>query len=317
MKNYLFVGNGLNRCLKSRVSWGDLLEGIAQSFNIKYEKEISFPMEFERIVDTYLAEHSEEKDEIYRKVKGLIVEKIRDYKLPKDAIHRKIIDLNIDGILTTNYDYLLEYVYSTNFKQKDLTTNKYLFNKTSTQKLLNRENNIDFYHVHGMLNSVQSICLGYEHYMGIIEKIRKEINSKENNAKENMKIKKILCGEAERNNTWSELFYTSNIYIVGFGMYECESDIWWLLTHRAYLYYSDYCGLKHKIQNHIVYYNTVTEEEQDKPENLNKIKLLKSYHVEVVEHDVHKDEAGLQFDYIAAYDEVLKDIKNRISTSNN
>ena len=51
MKHTLLVGNGLNRCLESSISWGSLLKDIADEYGVTYNGEIPMPLEFESIVN--------------------------------------------------------------------------------------------------------------------------------------------------------------------------------------------------------------------------------------------------------------------------
>ena len=107
-----------------------------------------------------------------------------------------------------------------------------------------------------------------------------------------MRICRILNGFDKPEDTWAEKFYTSNIAFVGFGLPECETDIWWLLTHRAYLYYTNYHGIRDKLQNRITFYDILdvtkkenSEEEARRVESIKKQErkhfLLRNMHVEV------------------------------------
>ncbi len=55
MKNYLLICNGLTKCLPSGIPWGNLLENIANQYGVSYNPDIAMPLEFERIVNEYLA----------------------------------------------------------------------------------------------------------------------------------------------------------------------------------------------------------------------------------------------------------------------
>lgn len=166
-----------------------------------------------------------------------------------------------------------------------------------------------------MSSSPQSICLGYEHYIGIVEKLRKEFNSKPNNEASKMKIKQILYGDIEKTNTWGEKFYTSDIDILGFNLNDCEIDIWWLITHRAYLYYSNYYDLKNKITNKIVYHDVIDDIKQSNIEQETKRykrellqeqkhKLLSNNHIEIKTYSLKK-----YGDYLSIYNQIIDDIK--------
>ena len=309
MDKCLLIGNGLNRTLENSISWNDLLQNLSLELDTEHYDEIPLPLEFERIVNNHLERLDEPSPELYTNIKKSVINKIKDTKLPENAIHRRLNELKVDSILTTNYDYLLEYVFNNTYVHKGDTNKKYLFEATSTQK------GVNFYHLHGMIASAQSICLGYEHYAGIVEKLRNEINSKSNNEASKMRIKQVLCRETKKNNTWGEKFYTSDIDIVGFNLSDCEIDIWWLITHRAFLYYSNYYGLKNKIENKITYYdvkddikrpNIEEEAIRYKKEQLQrqKHKLLSNNHIEVKPYSL-KEYGG----YLSTYDRMLDDIK--------
>lgn len=61
--------------------------------------------------------------------------------------------------------------------------------------------------------------------------------------------------------SWIELFFRTNVYIVGFGMVFSEIDIWWLLNKRARFLLE-----VPEIKNSITYlYNNKYESEEKKP----------------------------------------------------
>ena len=235
--------------------------------------------------------------------------------MPKDAIHRRLNKLDINAIMTTNYDCLLERVFNDNYVPvKD--QKKYLFDKTSTQE------GIDFYHIHGIASQKQSLCLGYEHYMGLVYYLRHEINRNENKKEKTdggMIIKQILYGDRARSNKWGERFYTSNIGIVGLELSECESDLWWLITHRAYLFYSNYYGLRDRITNRIVFYDIVDEVEKknDKEAEQRRLStlrakenrhcLLKNENIIVRKYTIGKEYGSYDEAYNAILEKIEKD----------
>lgn len=310
MDKCLLIGNGLNRSLDSSIAWSDLLQDVANEYKITYNPDIPMPLEFERIINLYLAAHPTSAKDLYLEIKKKVVEKLKNVKLPQGALHFDLRNISPNAILTTNYDFLLEYVYNDGFVYRG-DTKKYLFSPTSTQ------NGVEFYHLHGMISNPASICLGYEHYIGVVQNLRQELNTKKDNIKEQMAIRRILLGNEESKNTWGERFYTSDIYIVGFGFANCETDLWWLLTHRAYLYYSNYCGLKEHIKNNIVYFDVVDDikrnsaEEEIKRyrreiEQANKHLLLEANHVNVKKYNLSRFEGG----YSDAYRTIIQQISN-------
>lgn len=319
MQNYLLVGNGLNRCLSTGVSWGDLLKTVAEKYHVSYNPNIVMPMEFERIVNEILSRDlTKNPNTFINDVKSEISNLIKDESLKSDAIHYKLNKMKIDGLLTTNYDLLLEKVFDKNYVYNGSKTNKYLFEPTGNvnEKL--------FYHLHGIVSNPSSLCLGYEHYMGMVQNLRGELNTKKRNISTEMAIKRILCNEEPSKNIWGELFYTSNIAIIGLGLTDCESDLWWLITHRASLYYSDYCNLRSDriLKNKIVYYDVLDEIKKGNPakeqerknseiEKKNRHQLLRGEHVDVKTFCLGKDCCS----YTEAYNLMIEDIcKNGISS---
>ncbi len=315
MENCLLIGNGLNRTLETSISWGDLLKDIAEDFGVDYFEDIPMPQEFERIINSYLKTFNSPTSDIYEDIKRKIADKIKYTKLPDGAIHNKLRNLPVDVIMTTNYDYLLEYAFSSSYVHKGDTGKKYLDGPTSTQQ------GIEFFHIHGMVASPKSICLGYEHYAGLVERLRSSLNKKENNENSKMIIKQILYNEKDKLNTWGEKFYTSNIAILGLGLTSCEIDLWWLITHRAYLYYSNYFGLKSQIKNRIVFFDILDDIKQnsnkmylineDLPlEKKNLYSLLEDSHIEVRKYPL-----SLYTTYKEAYTQIVKDIRTLFSSN--
>lgn len=248
MEKTLLIGNGLNRTLEFSISWSELLCDIAKEYNVEYIPDLPMPLEFERIVNTILSNSNIPSDQIYSDVKAEIAKKVKNVRLPDKAIQRELATVKADAIITTNYDYLLEYAYNSDFSYKGKTNSKYLWEATSIQQ------GTKFYHMHGMADNPASICLGYEHYMGIVEKLRSMLNTKVKKRQDGMKIKRVLQGEDAPTNYWGERFYTTDVDIIGLGLTTVESDIWWILTHRAYIYYSNYCNMQMYLRNQITYF---------------------------------------------------------------
>ena len=293
MESSLLIGNGLNNCLKNSIPWKNLLEGIAKEYGVEYNGNISMPLEFECIVNQILEHEKVPSPQIYRTIKEKVAEKIKEVKISEYCIHHRLLDLPIDAIMTTNYDNLLEYVYNPEYRYGGDKKSTYRFDHISIQK------GVPFYHIHGFADVPKTICLGYEHYMGVVENIRRELNTEENNKDGNMKIVLALNDQLRLKNTWYERFYTDNISIVGLGLTENEVDLWWLITHRAYLFYSDYHGVRKKLTNRITYYDIVEPKDEVRFAQKEKIHyMLKNANVEVetleLERDCHSYEEGYE-----------------------
>lgn len=277
--NCLLIGNGLNRCLSvGSISWGNLLQKIAQDLNVDYFENNPMPLEFERIINSHLSQ-KEPDDSLYKSytnIKYQIAEMMQKSTLPYNAIHRSIPqmkNIQIGAIMTTNYDYLLEYAFDPKYRfDKNLDVHMYIPEST------HQVDGIEFYHIHGIMGDPKSICLGYNQYMSIVSCLKNAISRKADNLGQSLLIRQILSGAKQPTGAWPERFFYSNIAIIGFGLDQCEADIWWLLSYRAYLYYTNSWNMRELIKNKIVYYRIIdcTRTEYKHP-------LTDSWHVETYE----------------------------------
>ena len=331
----LFLGNGLNRCLSGGVAWGDLLKDIATKYNVPYDSNIEMPLEFERIINEYLKSSNcgslrQDMTSLYYAIK-LDIAKTVQYTNPLGpCVHKSIPFGIVRNIITTNYDTILEQAYyethGKHYTQPSGSKKRIKYYLSSTMD----DEKVAFYHPHGIVTHPSSICLGYEHYMGLVETIRSSSNSQAKKdskgnplTKPEMKISRILRGADPFTDESWEKFYTTDMAFVGFGLPSCESDIWWLLTHRAYLYYSNYPIVGNLIQNHIIYYDVIALNDKrllkeevklvgnhyefvnPKVHYSNKHKLLDGMHV-----DVRLRVIGPEQNYATVYTSILEELSD-------
>ena len=253
-----------------------MLKGIAARKNINPQKELPLPFEFERIMNLYLEKKQSIKDKnrVYSETKKEMLRELQGKMfLDNDSIHKKLIELPIQSIITTNYDFLLEYAFEPGISPKiDSQT-------TFIDKPVECINGVNFYHAHGHAHAIKSICLGYEHYIKLVTHIRNALDKKSTHDKcglvNNLKNNTVL-------NEWYYKFFSDNIYIIGLGLSESEIDLWSLLTRRASLYYRDCDGAHSAIQNRIVYYDIIDNSDANNVSKAeNKYSMLEAVHVEV------------------------------------
>jgi hypothetical protein len=311
----LLIGNGLNQCLDGGLPWGNLLSQIADQFGVATCSDIPMPLEFERLINVHLKNNPSDAKDIYNRIKTAVAGRVLNVSLPSTAIQTELAKLKLSNIITTNYDLLLEKSYNSAFVPNihqgvANKPTKYLSGAVGTIS------GVNFYHAHGCATVPSTICLGYEHYMGMVEKIRDAINTAPRDLGKK-KIQAVLDGSASPTDTWMEKFYTTNVGIIGFGLYECESDFWWLLTHRASLYHADETGNHSHIKNSITYYDIIddlpkkTEEEKTKAlvkekETTQKHLLFSGMHVNVKKYKLSETETG---QYQEAYQNIFDDIR--------
>jgi hypothetical protein len=92
---------------------------------------------------------------------------------------------------------------------------------------------------------------------------------------------------------WIELFFNSNVHIIGFGLDYSETDMWWILNRRARIIKE----LKLKSQNMIYYYGGLDE---------TKANSLKDFEVQYIEVEV--DNKG----YYKQNQKAIEEVKKRL-----
>ena len=100
----LLIGNDINNATES-YSWNDLIKGLLDYSKIDSnlnQKDKPFPMLYEEIyMNSAKAYQTSES-----RLKKYIASQTR--KLNPNQLHRQILDLGIENILTTNYDLSFE-----------------------------------------------------------------------------------------------------------------------------------------------------------------------------------------------------------------
>lgn len=249
------LGNGINRCILSKVSWGDLLSTIANKYNVPLNKDISFPMQFETLVNQILKYSRNSIDDAYTNVKQEIISLLKIATLPAQAPHRALAGM-ADSIITTNYDFLIEYSIDKNFSVDDFSANSKVSNNKYNLRNAILTSGKEVFHIHGDLRQAKSICLGYEHYAGTVQHLRDAIATKKDAGGEKVPaIVLALRNQENSTNTWAEKLFTDNVHIIGLGLTQSEIDIWWLITYRATLLYSNRFNCRELLNNKIVYHD--------------------------------------------------------------
>jgi hypothetical protein len=279
MNKTFFFGNGLNYLSKSALGWDELLIELMleDKFEMKFLPNL---LTYERIRLNWNSENGELKDKISERLK---------YQ-PSNEYYKKILGINFDNYVTTNYDYALVNSHleldSMNSISNNSTEQLYSIRRNSSLLNSSKETVGKIWNIHGELNFPKSIMLGMNHYCGSVGKIdgylkgtytfdHKETHSPILTIEEKLKTKKF------DNYSWVELFFSSNVHIAGFSLDFSEIDLWWILTRRARL------KSLSNVENKIYYYTKpliqVTKEielEQRKRET------LKALDVNIVEIEI-------------------------------
>ena len=263
----LLIGNGVERAYGS-AGWDELLNLIdVRKCSKDTRKEIDklpFPVKYELLATPENAPARFSKDDLDEERKRMAEAmrtllpsrdtRERDKNQNYNELFKRLPDLGVDHVFTTNYSYCPEEGYYPNKEfERESVRRKIRFNfnpekdKNGRPKTegtfrihsgyigINSENTkkVGIWHIHGECNAPTSVILGHDKYGRLLERIVSVCCDE-------MKNYKI----SEKNNihkftSWPELFLFGDIYVVGFGFAECEFDLWWLLRRKQREMYAD------------------------------------------------------------------------------
>ena len=282
----LLVGNGINLLFKDP-SWEDMIkQELSESKSIlNYEEIKEMPATMQIVAAT--------NDQVDRRMKDISRELLKTTMTEKrTAFLQSLLDLPVDDILTTNYAYELEMAggmkpdkkyYSAKLQSTFLLQEKHRhFRLFQYYALKNKR----IWHVHGDIAKPETMLMGHYYYAKQLRAIQ-DCTAK---AIQRYNIN-VRQGEPFTAYSWVEQFLTGDVYILGLGMYLCESDMWYLLC----------CKKRNFPEAKTVFYDN---ECKDK----NIIIMLKTYGVEIVSGQ----DLRAQSDYDTFYREAVIDIRRRI-----
>ena len=284
----LLLGNGINRSFDDP-SWRKIVEDELKASGSQWTwNDISdMPATMQIVVAT--GDHVDERME----------------KLANDmiAIHmtqerkgflQRFFDLPVSDIMTANYSFELEMAdgmpeSKSTYSHRLRTTRE----QTSREKAFRVGNYYQtstrhrIWHIHGDIAKPSTMLMGHYYY-----------------AKQLRVIQDCAAGTVKRAKTaqrtgvdftpenWVDLFLTGDVYILGFGLYLCESDVWYLLC----------CKKRNFPQTRTIFYDLQNED-------LPKSYMLGAYGVSIV---TGKDLAVS--DYSDFYRAAMADIRQRVAS---
>jgi len=271
MEDYVFlIGNGINN-INTSYTWCNLLKDLIHYIGAEGQIQIDhkpFPLLYEEIVAQAIRKRKLPEIEI----KQFIIEQI--CKLKPNEIHREIINTQVRHILTTNYDFTLEQVLTsqTDRLKNEGTVKENRYSIFRHHQLEQKH----FWHIHGDRNHLSSITLGYEHYSGYLQQMRNYIATGASYTKLTLEplIRRITPGKFSKTYSWLDFFFVKDVYIIGLTLDFIEIHLWWLLTYRLRIIRSK----KIPRLNNIIYFYP------DKLEDtiLHKLQLLNSYEIKTI-----------------------------------
>jgi len=288
----VLVGNGLNR-LSQGLSWDELLVRLAGSADLLskgYELDLKkpFPLLYEEMVLSSSKARSVER--LFRAEVRLFSD-----QLQPNALHTKLLESSIRHILTTNYDFTLEHVLQPGIKDiyNEGVVGEQRYSTFRHHTLQDRT----FWHIHGDIVYPYSIMLGYDHYAGALQGIRQYVASGSRYG--GFSDRSLIARLSKRMSikSWVDLFFVTDVHILGLDLDFVEMHLWWVLTYRARKI-ADGKVINGKVRYYVPRHRGI----QVTPESNRKHQLLRALRVEVVEIAVEAD------DWDAFYGEAIAKI---------
>ncbi len=300
----LLFGNGINLLTPEGINWNDLLDKIKKENQFENGK-LPNTMIYERILlepthySKYIIEAEMQiKEEIAKELDSLTT----------NNCYNSILDLGLKNYITTNYDYSL----NKKSKEKECyiknNSTEVLYSiRRNTSIIDNKTNNKSFkiWNIHGEISNPASIMLGLDHYCKSIGQIDSYLNGtyKYRHNREDKKTRPIKTKIKENifdNTSWIDLFFSTDIHIIGLSLQYSEIDLWWILNTRARIQ-AKIKSYKNKF-NKIFYYTPNIEPEKQG--------LLESFNVNVVINKKYNCLNSNNTDWDNYYKETLEIIKS-------
>ena len=244
MAKVLLIGNDINNAT-SDYSWKDLIDSLIKFSEISEKPEKAnkpFPLLYEEIYLTAARQNGLKELEIKKFIAS------NTGYLEPNAIHEHVMSLDLENILTTNYDLTFEKCLST--KSSSHTNQGYIKETLYSLFRMHHLDNKKIWHIHGSELVPRSITLGYEHYSGYLQQMRNYIASGAKGVyskKDFLPIEQRLQSGPFSHYSWVDYFFTHEVHILGLNLDFVEMHLWWLLTYRARLMVEGRISLKNKI----------------------------------------------------------------------
>ncbi len=225
----ILLGNGLNR-ISLGPSWEDLLVSLAEAARLprrgyQLDLEKPFPLLYEELVLRSDVDRGE--------IEALFRDKVLEFsgELTPHPLHETALKLKVHHYLTTNYDFTLERAGT---EEPPVIRNA----GTAREKRYSLFRRYDlrekhFWHIHGDIEHPASIMLGYDHYAGALERIRRYTTSRVGYGQNRKEVVRRLRHGLKTVDSWLDLFFITDVHIIGLALDLVEMHLWWVLTCRA------------------------------------------------------------------------------------
>lgn len=249
----VLVGNGLER-KSGQPDWDELVSSITVNGCAELSKEqtdkIPFPLLYVLLSTPLPAQSSLSKEQIDCEEERL-KQALKKLKNEGNDLYSALTQVGADHIFTTNYSYCLENTYWPNIdfsvscarSHRRFNLNPEKKNGKQIKEVYYRLHSgyyaecndgkkTGIWHIHGEVSSPKSVVIGHDRYGRLLSRIE-SVCSAQRYGKNNK------LTELREFSSWPELFLYGDVYIIGFGFWECEFDLWWLLRRKQRERYSD------------------------------------------------------------------------------
>jgi hypothetical protein len=286
------------------VSWSDLMHALRHEAGMRPDGHESkpFPLHFEEIRNGYVARTPKAGEASFlRLVAGKMA------TLQHNALHRRLVGLDVDNVLTTNYDDCLERSLAHTANVDNFDTNE------SRHSLFRRSRigSLYFWHIHGDIFRPNSVMLGHDGYVESASRIRRYSDPTlgipfKAHAEPLKAVFRAPGGRIlpRRPHSWVDLLMLRDVHIVGFGLDYTEVDLWYLLSLRQRLRHSASKHWDPLRKTRIVFHHF----DHGGAALAQKRELLRSFDVEDCAHPM------VDGDYTAAWEHLLRELEKRIGT---
>ncbi len=308
----ILFGNGFNRVTPGNPSWDNLLDEIAKS---KIEKDIPNTLRYEAIISkqpycespSFLSPSGKKtssdangrslhnsRETLEHTLKMDIAQRVSVFDT--NNAYELLSQLPVDNYLTTNYDNTL--LKATNDNTLDQRYRPEKIYSIRRRYILKTTHGVQTYWpIHGNIDSPASIMLGYDHYCGALSKIESYVKGEyemPNVGRLSSMINRLNNG-IDKVYSWIDLFFISDIHIIGMSLAYEELDLWWILNRRRRIKRKE-DGL---VNNRIIYY-PIDVVSNDKRQ------LLDGFDVEICDLNDYTVE------HMIRYETQLENIKNNL-----
>lgn len=225
-KAVLLLGNGLNWAGQGP-SWSELLDALRKEtrYSADLHESTPFPLLYEEL---YL--HGLRCGVSEKALLGVVAEHTK--RISRTPLVERLSTLPIQHLLTTNYDLATElgFLGKEGASAAPVKESRYsLFRRQQAGARV-------VWPIHGEARTAKSIMLGYEHYSGYLEQMRRYVTRgvRYQDRRQRSLVKSLGDPKGlDMIRSWVDFFFTKHVIIAGLSLDVQELHLWWLLTYRA------------------------------------------------------------------------------------